>query len=90
MSSVNRYQYVPVRFSFVVAYWIRTHGVMGSNADTPVFSPLCSRYVVILQYAENYYTEVLYFTPLYGPLRVVPMSIPPYEVVVLAILVFPI
>jgi hypothetical protein len=47
MSSVNRYRYVPVRFSFVVAYWIRTHGVIGSNADTPVFSPLCSRYVVI-------------------------------------------
>jgi hypothetical protein len=62
-----------MRGSSVIAYWTCTYGVAESNPQV-IFFLSCRRHVVILHYAKNYYTEVLYFpkifnhTSLYGPI----------------------
>jgi hypothetical protein len=49
----------------VVAYWIHTKVVMGSNPDRAICLVSCRRRIVILYFTKKYCSEVVYFSKIY-------------------------
>jgi hypothetical protein len=67
LSTVNHQEYVKRCLSSVVAYWVHTFGVMGSNAGQvkhffSFLQPLCFYFALY----KNYKTKLLYFPKIYN------------------------